>query len=316
MFVLSPELRESVTSKLQEVVSKVNQLEPQTVISNKGLSRLDSILEVVEAASNELVKARKEQHGRDPESKELTLQIARVYNTTSGLQDVIKAGDAGSEAVTEFKKEVATLVRNFDKLVKKLDEANEGKERRALARVETGADNEWERELHQRMKIREQDEQDKQVLQKYNRYAIDMPTKDINQMGDKKLVMFDIPVIPITEYPLDIRKLHQIGITAEPVGGLYVVMLKQKIIGINPKAIKESKQKIDEYLEKTLVHINERTGKKWQYVSDNPQSYQSRGLQFYWIMEQVRLTRLIQLTHAPIDEWGFPFANDWIKKAK
>lgn len=321
MFVVNAKLQDYLTKQFQQITSNVNSLTPKLLLrSTAGRKTLADIVALSQGAHELLDKERKAVHARDEDSKALKYQLARFYNTSTSLLDVVIAGDATDEDVLGYKVEMSELIAGFIDKVKTLEESNLQKERRLVERVEiiaTPGDDDSDIRAKERAAERqkEQDDQDKAALNKYDRYKTKMPVKDANQMGDKKLVMFDMPVIPLVPTMLTETILKSIGLDGENVG-MYTVIKNQRILAINPKALKAEKQTVEEFVKQVLHNLSERKGSTWNWVTESPATYRASGLQFIWIMEGRKLSRLLKLVHGGIDEWGFPFSVDWKPKPK
>lgn len=313
MFVISTTLKDSLTQQFSKITANVSSLTPRALLQKaSGRKDLDQIAQLCQVAHDSLDKERKAVHAKDAESKALKYQLARCYNTTTSLLDVVVAGDATNQDVLDYRQEMSELLAGFVRKVKVLEESNVQKERRLVERAEiiaTPGDDKSEIRVKEAAAERQvaNDQHDKAVLDKYDRYKSKMPTKDTNSMGNQKLVMFDMPVIPLVQTVLTEDALRSIGLKGDSLG-MYTIIQNQRILGVNPKALKAEKQTVEAYVKQVLHNLGERKGGTWSWVTESPAAYRASGLQYIWVMESRKLSRLLKLVHGSIEEWGFPFA--------
>ena len=132
-----------------------------------------------------------------------------------------------------------------------------------------------------------------------------MPTASSATLGKKKLIMFEIPVVPITTFTPSVAKMQEIGFKVRSIGD-YIVINDQRIVALNPAALKEDRMKPEVFLETVIAALNEKTQRVWMLVQDAPTRWRSTGLQYYWVMEQFKLEKLMGAVRS-VEEWGFPF---------
>lgn len=302
MFKISPELKSGLKQQFHKITAKTNDLTFQSVLPAKSKA-LKEIADLCHEAHALLQTARKAQNGRDSESKALLVQLATMHNSAQSLLEMASSGDAGSEMIPEFKQEMAKYIADFSRLAKELEQANVGKEQRRTQYEATAATPEEANAEEQRIR---REAEENRALQQFDRYATQMPHKDAHAMGSKKLVLFDMPVIPLVETPIGAHQLKAAGFDSVPIG-MYNVLNKQRIVGVNPLALKAEGIEISDFVDQVLKNLSERKGGRWMCVSETPSVYKNLGLQFFWVMESAKLTRLLKLTRGPVDEWGFPF---------
>jgi hypothetical protein len=135
--------------------------------------------------------------------------------------------------------------------------------------------------------------------------------KAAHSLGDKKTVLFKMPVVVLLNFPVGSDRLEDVGMSLTMVGG-YPVFFDQTIIGLNVAKIEQDDYEKEAFLESTLKALSKRLGTKMTVVADPIAHHSASGLSFYWVMpdrELGRLQKIIQTKNnqLSIKEWGFPF---------
>jgi osmotically-inducible protein OsmY len=309
MFQFTDEMKTKVRGDFDQVKASLKNLQPRDVVDPSGPRKLHALLAVLEGTAVYMAAARKSVGARDSDSKVLVTTLERMHNATSGVIDQIAAMDASSKDLEDLQQELQSGMQAFRTQVKAMkSKAEAGASALGVSAAELAtmspAEREWRmREAKDNAPIRE-DEDIKEILKVYNRWHIKMPHQDADAMGDRQMIMLDLPVIPILPFAVKPERLKNMGIRATEVGK-YLIFENQRIMGVNPKAVPQ--RELDDFVDETLKIFSAKTNTRWTLVSEQTQGYRGLGLLFYWIMEDRKLNQLIPMLHASIDEWGFPF---------
>lgn len=300
MFQITANTKRGLKQSLNQIGVAVASLSNKALHSS-GVGAVREICANIEGAVETLRQERRSQQARDVLSKKMVTDLETLHNTIASFGDLVESEDATTEALCMIKAETSELIEQFKSSARAVEAAYEEALKRGPENEETaGSRNKSPDQIYDEVK---------RSVQRFGRLKFKMPAMDANTMGKRKMVLFDAPVLPLFDGVVTTEQLRGLGVDVEPLD-LYNVLMEQRIIGINPKALREddilSEADTEEYVKSVIKALNERTGKKYHLASDHFAATKT-GLHCYWIMESSKLTRLIQIAHGPVNEWGFPF---------
>lgn len=218
-----------------------------------------------------------------------------IHNMTQSAIEMAGTGDLESDEIPSIKKTCMSKLLGIKRALEEAAAAAKSKEENAAEREARSI-----RDLIS----------NSQEIKRLATWKSHLP-KAAHSLGDKKTVLFRMPVVVLLNFPVGSERLEDVGLSITMVGG-YPVFFDQAVIGLNVAKIEEEDYDRDDFLDSTIRALSKRLGTKMVVVADPIVHHSAPGLSFYWVMPDKELGRLQKIIRTKnnqlsIKEWGFPF---------
>jgi hypothetical protein len=132
-------------------------------------------------------------------------------------------------------------------------------------------------------------------------------SRRLESLRDKPMVISRIPIVPLTDPPLNPDQLNRLGVKTENLGG-YPLIHNQLVIGINKTALAQKGRKVEkpmEAVERYLKILSKQMGRNITTVSN--QGVPGQGGVWYWLADErtINAFRKAGRDQLKIRSWGF-----------
>lgn len=277
-----------------------------------------------------------------PIARKLIAGLATAYTVVDSALDGIASGDLTKAELKEATEHVTATMREFQRQWKAetiahdaprtKDDAEifiEAAEREATVAAKAkkkiakengeedeGADDEEDKHQYESTKLKDFYPQAEHLFNKQGAHKDKLPT---SKLSKDDFVFLHLPVIPMSDSTPSADTFKEAGFqVAGSVGGIYVVLEQQFVVGINTARIKGSKN-IAKEITNIVKTISKRKGEHYSIMSEEAngtngagrmaRAGKSPGFVYFWIMPEKRLRKLSKLaerknTSIAIQDWG------------
>jgi len=291
----NPSVKEQMRTLLAKLETGRAQLTARHANPIVGHPVMAELCNTIEEVCTLLRKERKRQNARGQDSRELLACMERGFNSLSSARDVLALGDPlKASDVEELRADLQRTVSEFKRQSIACTLASQSlTERGRLS--ETAASAEYEDRIYERIK---------NMLAVYAPVGAMLPNANSVKYKKQAVTFAVLPVIAVFNSFIK-ANLQNMGFKIDLVAD-YPILQDQKVLGVNTKYIAQMDMERDTIVESALDQISKRTGTKYALVFDSPAA-STNGFQYYWIMPERQLTKLIRITHGGATGWAFPF---------
>jgi hypothetical protein len=278
--------------KLEAGKIQLNSRHGNPIVGHPVLAELANTAEEVCAL---IQQERKRQKARGPDSRELLACVEKGFNALASARDALALGDTlDATAIDELRGDIQRSVDSFKQQSIACTLAAQSRTEQGKL-SEQAASDAYEEKVYERIKG---------MLSVYAPMGAMLPNAN-SVKYQKQLVAFAVlPVIAVFG-SFSKQVLQSAGFKIDLVAD-YPVLQDQRVLGINIKRLAKLELDRDQVVEGALEQISKRLNTKYALVFEEPASSQN-GFQYFWIMPDRLLSKLVQVTHGGAHGWSFPF---------